>query len=218
MKVIITGMHRSGTSMIAGLLKICGLYLGDSLIMGLKDNPRGHFEDRAFVRLNNEILKYNGGSWDRPPKEIKTNKGIAFNMNRYAESWPKDRPVGWKDPRACLTLHLWRKAVSSEELKVVLVSRPFDEIVESLKKRNRFPEAKSRELAFVYMKAAVEHLEETRLPYIITIYNNYFKVGWRSELRPMLEFLGLDQGPTAIIADFIDADLWHHRSENEPGG
>lgn len=44
--VLITGCARSGTSMVAGVLKSCGLDLGGPLVKGTAYNPRGFFEHR----------------------------------------------------------------------------------------------------------------------------------------------------------------------------
>lgn len=212
MKIIITGMHRSGTSMVAGILKLCGLYLGQNLIMGLRDNLRGHFEDRTFVMINDEILKKSGGTWRNPPEKIKTPNGMLFNrMEKFAHSWPEDRLVGWKDPRACLTLHHWHEAVKPEELKIVFVVRPIDQIAASLNRRNKISKSKGRELAYNYMKRAVSNIEIIKVPWILTQYNSYF-YDWQRELKHVLEFLNLRTGHEAAIRDFIDPSLWHFKS------
>jgi len=102
MKIFILGMHRSGTSMVTGILNKCGLYLGSNLLMGARDNPTGHFEDRRFINLNNQILKRNGGSWHNPPEKII--RWPRVEMKDFVNSWDIGRLVGWKDPRTCITL------------------------------------------------------------------------------------------------------------------
>lgn len=62
--VIILGMHRSGTSIIAGVLHTLGVYMGNKFIGAHWSNLLGHFENIEFVRLNDKILKNAGGSWD----------------------------------------------------------------------------------------------------------------------------------------------------------
>lgn len=68
MAVCITGMHRSGTSLVTNLLRLCGLYLGDEqdLMPATPDNQRGYWENRKFSDLNDEILAALGGTWDLP--------------------------------------------------------------------------------------------------------------------------------------------------------
>src|SRR5258708_12379235 len=74
MPVCITGMHRSGTSLIANLLGRCGLYLGeeDDLLPPSPDNTDGYWENRRFVSLNDEILLTLGSAWDSPSPPART--------------------------------------------------------------------------------------------------------------------------------------------------
>src|SRR5262249_23640698 len=67
--VCIAGMHRSGTSMVARLLNLCGLYLGEDedLMPSAADNPEGFWENLHFVDLNEKILSALQGGWDMPP-------------------------------------------------------------------------------------------------------------------------------------------------------
>src|SRR6266481_10096071 len=56
--VCIAGMHRSGTSMVAQLLNLCGLFLGNKEDMWgpTPANPEGHWEHVGFTRVNVELL------------------------------------------------------------------------------------------------------------------------------------------------------------------
>src|SRR5688572_17839806 len=113
-RVICTlGMHRSGTSLVSRTLNLLGVHLGpsDRLLPADEDNPKGYWEHRAIVDLNDEILDRFGGRWDEPPS--------------FPPAWPRDPRMedlreqarhlltdnfavaplwGWKDPRTCLTL------------------------------------------------------------------------------------------------------------------
>src|SRR3989337_2456670 len=67
--VCIAGMHRSGTSLIARMLNLCGLYLGseDDLLSAAPDNPEGFWENRQFLNINDNILFALNGNWAVPP-------------------------------------------------------------------------------------------------------------------------------------------------------
>ena len=56
--VCIAGMHRSGTSLVARLLNLTGVYLGpeERMIPPKPDNPTGFWENLDFVHLNDQIL------------------------------------------------------------------------------------------------------------------------------------------------------------------
>ena len=69
-RVICTlGMHRSGTSLVARLLSLLGVHLGpdERVLTAGEDNPKGYWEHRSFVDLNDEILARFGGRWDQAP-------------------------------------------------------------------------------------------------------------------------------------------------------
>ena len=67
--VCVTGMHRSGTSFIAGALGFLGVALGapERMLRPGPDNPKGYFEIQAITQLDDELLAHLGGAWDQPP-------------------------------------------------------------------------------------------------------------------------------------------------------
>ena len=56
--VIILSMHRSGSSLLAGMLSDCGLVSGGKkdLIAASKDNEKGYIEHKGVVKINEKIL------------------------------------------------------------------------------------------------------------------------------------------------------------------
>ena len=62
--VIVLGMHRSGTSALAGILHHLGVELGDRLMQASPDNPRGYWEHRDIVAVNHKLMAELGWSWD----------------------------------------------------------------------------------------------------------------------------------------------------------
>ena len=67
--IVILGMHRSGTSMVARALATAGLYVGEQgeLLSDQEDNPNGFWERKDVVSLNDEMLHNCGYSWFNPP-------------------------------------------------------------------------------------------------------------------------------------------------------
>ena len=53
--LIITGIHRSGTSLTAAFLQKIGLDLGNNLLKGNYWNPKGYFEDIDFVEFQRTV-------------------------------------------------------------------------------------------------------------------------------------------------------------------
>ena len=54
--IIVAGMHRSGTSIVASLLSALGVDIGQRLLPPDKGNPRGYFEDIDFLEFQRRVL------------------------------------------------------------------------------------------------------------------------------------------------------------------
>jgi hypothetical protein len=67
MGLIVTGMHRSGTSAVARVVKALGFESGGELMEAAPDNPRGFFEREDVMNINDRWLSSLGGSWWAPP-------------------------------------------------------------------------------------------------------------------------------------------------------
>src|ERR1700734_2392312 len=66
--VVVLGMHRSGTSVVARIINLLGLPLcRDDDILSGPDNPTGYWESGSLVKFNDRLLKMFGGSWVFPP-------------------------------------------------------------------------------------------------------------------------------------------------------
>jgi len=139
----VLGCHRSATSLIAAGLHSVGVTMGTDLIGGGPSNPAGHYEDRAFVRLNNRLLTMAGGVWFAPPPEgaVKT-AGIALDSRLADYLTGRETGGSWgvKDPRLCITWPAWLPHLRRiDDLIVVPVWRRPDEIARSLTARERRP-------------------------------------------------------------------------------
>ena len=140
--LIITGIHRSGTSLTASLFQSVGVNIGEKLVGPEYGNIRGHFEDIEFVELHKRILQSQHiddlGS-DVETKEITVKKQqlkIAKKLikNRQEENERANKIWGWKDPRTTLFLNFWLQLLP--DAKFVFVYRSPWEVVDSLYRRN----------------------------------------------------------------------------------
>lgn len=147
--LVIAGMHRSGTSLTAALLKSAGLYIGEKLLGRTDSNPRGHFENLDFLNFHKSILKANNLSekgWTVfdpipvHPEQFKEAQAI-IERNNTAPIW------GWKDPRTTLFLEFWATQLPTAHF--LLVYRSPWEVVSSLYQRLEDPEFETNpDLAF----------------------------------------------------------------------
>jgi hypothetical protein len=135
--LVVTGMHRSGTSLITHWLHECGLQVGESLLEAGKGNVEGHFEDLEFLKIHEEILTGKGADADglRPPFDVIPTryekakmKAIISVKNAIYPQW------GWKEPRTCLFLGTYAELLP--DAKYLVVVRDYKEVIQSLLKRD----------------------------------------------------------------------------------
>ena len=136
--VLVVGMHRSGTSLATEILSKLGLWIGaEQDVIGASDyNPRGHFELRAGVEFDNEVLVQAGGTWDHPPA-IESIDALATTTRPAVDAWFGGRsPLAFKDPRLCLTLPVWMPALAAFDVRIVHLVRDPRAVARSLVMRN----------------------------------------------------------------------------------
>ncbi len=133
-QLIITGFHRSGTSLTAQYLHRAGLNLGDNLLGANPSNPDGHFEDRDIVALHQEMLQAAGRDWHTPGKGLSESAGAySTHAQNILARFQPDRPFGFKDPRSSLFLPWWHAQLKRP--CAVIVFRHYAECFRSLRYR-----------------------------------------------------------------------------------
>src|SRR4051812_47513632 len=111
--LIVTGMHRSGTSVVTQWLNKCGLHVGEELVGTGIGNEEGHYEDTDFFRVHRSLLKarrLSGDGYTAPVRnltneELDTLAAIIKFKNEHNQAW------GWKDPRTCLFLDSYQALI-----------------------------------------------------------------------------------------------------------
>lgn len=135
--LLVVGMHRSGTSLITNWLYRCGLQVGEQLLEAGMGNKEGHFEDVEFLKMHEEILISNdfpstGYIYDKKIDisvyQLEKLKSIIRIKNQRYNQW------GWKEPRTCLFLDLYRELLPGS--KYLIIFRDYPSVVNSLLKRD----------------------------------------------------------------------------------
>ena len=152
--IAVTGMHRSGTSCITGLLEKCGYSIGSSHEMLNKnkshpDNIKGHFENLGVYTINEAILRQAGGTWENPPSPESielTGKDAREHIEHFSRIF---NGSVIKDPRLCLTVGLWKKCSPNLEAVIHCFRHPLS-VASSLHKRDGMPMEKGLSLWYEY--------------------------------------------------------------------
>jgi hypothetical protein len=115
--ILVLGMHRSGTSCLAGSLQQRGLHLGE-VYEWRPYNLKGNRENQRIMDLNNAVLAHGGGSWDRPPQHVSWSPAQAAERDAIVRELREGCAGAWgfKDPRTLLTLAFWRDGIADARL------------------------------------------------------------------------------------------------------
>jgi len=214
----VTGMHRSGTSMVARIMNLLGVHLGDpsDLVQPADDNPAGFWEHREIVGLNDEVLAVMGGSAAAPPGlPDGWEQSCALDSLRQRGAHVIERLsaghalAGWKDPRTSLTLPFWR-TVAPIEATVLVLRHPL-EVIRSLTARDSISEDSAARLYVRYNLAALHNDPESA----VVTYEDLFRDADATVGRLARELPVEPPGPGTLeqLRRWIDPALRHHRLE-----
>ena len=151
--LIILGMHRSGTSLLTGLLSQVGVRMGKRLYAPQKDvNEKGFWEHEDIVDIHDELLLNLSSQWDDllPLSdkwwESEVVKPFVDRLNKLVR---RDFSTAYvwalKDPRMCRLLPLWFSIFADQRVRptFVCMNRNPCEVVASLQKRDHFSQEKA---------------------------------------------------------------------------
>jgi len=144
--VIVIGMHRSGTSLMAEILGRFGVFMGYRV--------SGHNESLFFLRTNQYIFNIAHARWDYPyavncfTKLLYADRDFEKGFMQFLRSsflnqlndeyWggrDKNALCGWKDPRNSFTLPIWLHEYP--EAKVIHIYRNPIDVAASLMLREQ---------------------------------------------------------------------------------
>lgn len=173
--IVVTGMHRSGTSLAALVLQALGADFGpETALYGADDwNANGYLERIEAVDLNSQLITGHRRTTGRRDQilsqlhylRMPTEDTIDERARRFESeldalgSALADLTV--KDPRFCLTLGGWQRATEIRGLVVAL--RHPSAAVASLRRRNRLPERLGYRFWRWHMDAIAAHIDERTL-------------------------------------------------------
>ena len=218
--ILITGCARSGTSMTAGIIEICGAW-GGKTCGPTPFNPKGQFENRDIV--NHIIkpflkeLKYDpmgqrplpdpdmidfiatpefGTHWNSLVLHVLKNQGLSEYKQWYL-----------KDTKPCITWQVWHAAFPNAQW--VIPYRNNKITIDSLMKTSFMRRYKTREgwqRYIDYHRERVRHMVLNGLDVSYVNTELLVKSEW-DEMKAVIKHLGLEWNQKKIEA-FIDPKLW----------
>jgi hypothetical protein len=218
---------RTGSSLATRALVLLGADPGEErgLMEGTpNDNPKGFWEQRPLVDLNDELLARLGGPWWDVPRLSSgwhDDPGLEPLRQRartlIGELFPSRERWIWKDPRASVTLPFWQDVIGP--MRYILCTRSPVEVAASLHARDPVghPRRESTRLFFRYLRDGVRHSADADR--IVIFYEDWFD-DFDAQLERLAEFANgaaPSERATSAVREFFEAGLRHHESANGVG-
>lgn len=220
MQILVVGMHRSGTSTVARLLNMLGVYAGaeGSMTAANAENPKGFWERKDVRSINDALLHSAGHEWDRildfdvakVPADVEERE--AKNASQVVVGMDAHRPWMLKEPRFCFTLPFWRSRL---ELPVLVqVTRDPMQVAISLRTRNGIPLEVGLAIWEAHVRRQFHHGRD--LPFVHVRHDRVLHSPWEATLQ-LFESLAakgvrrIELPAQAEVEGFVDPSLLRSR-------
>jgi glycosyltransferase involved in cell wall biosynthesis len=222
--IVVLGMHRSGTSALAGVLCGLGGAAPKKTLMGPHPcNPKGLFEALGLAQAHDEFLAAAGSCWHDWRKfdlQWARSKAAAQHSAKIrtvlAEEFGDEPIIVLKDPRICrfvpYTLSLLAE-LNVSPVAVLPVRNPL-EVALSLQRRDNFAAPKSMMLWLRHVLDA-EYFSRS-LPRYFLSYEGLLQ-NWRHHVDRIAEQTGIawpdrSERSGVEIDQFLTMELYHERA------
>jgi hypothetical protein len=221
--ILVLGMHRSGTSAVAGTIGALGAALPHKTLMGADPcNPRGFFESYAVAVAHDQMLAAAGSHWhDWRELDMQTLGSAEVARHRdnikqvLIDEFDEEPFFVVKDPRMCRFVPFAVSILAELNARpvAVLPLRNPLEVVASLERRNRFPAAKS---ALLWLRHVLDSEFYSRRMARCFISYERFLGDWRHHADLITEKTGVAWPNRSAeaeqrIDDFLTDELRHER-------
>jgi hypothetical protein len=218
--LVVLGVHRSGTSALAGALQSLGFEAGAAPLPPNVYNESGYFEDSNVIGFNDALLHRMGRSWSDarmlPPAWEHQAWAPALRHEGAAtlrHAYDLRKPWVLKDPRLCRVLPLWRQVFSDLKLQpgyLISLRHPLA-VASSLQHRDDLPAQWACVLYAIHLLEAEQHTRGC-LRAVVT-YPDLVQ-DWRTTLRNAFQALGATQPEVSeasaqLLDEFLDPRLTH---------
>ena len=224
--IFVIGMHRSGTSALAGALESFGLTVGKTVMpphVG-QGNPKGFYENLALTNLHDEFLKSIGSDWqqEKPvrPQKFSGKSALRFQQKLFqllVDEFGDGRPL-IKDPRLCRLVPLWNPVIEEHfpQAQFILPIRHPVEVAFSLHKRDQMTLDHGLRLWVLHV---LEGERTTRgFRRLFTSHEQLMQAPLET-LDRLAKGLGFSSESIASrVQDRIDPALRHHKEPSWPAG
>jgi hypothetical protein len=219
--VLVIGMHRSGTSALAGLLARLGAAVPNTVIAADEHNALGYWESVEFNRFHDRLLSSAGTSWDAwtplSPDFLEPAAADAFakEFARLLHDEFGTAPLFVaKDPRICRFVPFWLQSLAAsgvDPVPILTIRAPLD-VASSLAERNHFGREHS---LLIWLRHVLDAESETRAIRRSVVRYRDLLDDWKSVVDRITADTGVEwprrwEAADAEIAGFLRPELCHH--------
>ena len=227
--LLILGMHRSGTSAVAGAAALLGAQLPKHLISAAADNPAGFFESPTVIAANEWILSKAGCAWydclDFSPARLSPIElGMANEMISYTLSteFSDAGLILLKDPRLCVVQDIWLPALQALAAapSALIVLRHPAEVTASLQQRDGCPVSLAVALWLSHMLSAERATRGHPRSFLAyeALLQDWRSTLWRAGRQTGVIWPKSLELVAPQMQQFLDANLRHHRQPQQISG
>jgi hypothetical protein len=214
--ILITGMQRSGTSLVCQLLSALGVSFGDRAdhIPGDRWNPGGYFELRAVMDVNSLVItglpRHAGAfatwlskvAYLRMPSAAAIAARAVRHRGAIEALGERHRDGALKDPRFCLTLRWWRQWAPVQHVVVCL--RDPGAVVDSMRRRHGIPQWLGARFYAWHVDTLLDELPHAPAVFVDV---DRLVAGDGGELDALRDRLALRGGPAspALLRDVVQS-------------
>ena len=141
--ILVLGMHRSGTSLVAQLIAKWGAYMGKELMSANTYNQDGYWEYQPLVDFHEKVLQKTNNTWYAPSEAFDVKQLLlefGDEARELVEQMDKEGKVWcWKDPRMVLFLDFWKVILEGRDIVFIITNRRLEAVASSLFNRDKYP-------------------------------------------------------------------------------
>jgi hypothetical protein len=223
--ILILGMHRSGTSAVAGCFSALGYNMGNQLFPPDKPNEKGYFENVLINQFNDSLLSTLYARWHDTlflpqnwylNEQVQKRKPELISILKSEFGEKEDFVI--KDPRISVLLPFYEEVFNDLNIipKVIINFRNPFEVSKSLKKRDNLSSSKS---LLLWMDATLKAEEHSRtMDRVFLEYDSLLK-DVINTLKTISDILRLDikfdNDKKPVLNSFVEKKLKHHTPDNK---
>jgi len=210
--ILITGCARSGTSLTAGIIQICGGW-GGKMVGATRYNKKGQFENTAIRNgIVKEYLRRIGVDPlcqdPLPPRHLEPEEDWKDKVMAviYNHGYMKG-PWFYKGAKMCLMWQLWHHAFP--KARWIIVRRKREQIIVSCMKTGFMKNRSKPESWMKWIRIHEQRFEDMHNEGldIIEINPEYMVKGDFTEMQIAIMYLGLKWNKEAV-ENFVEPRLW----------